>query len=651
MLVAGELAGSGYRVGFEDTVDVIELQQSFAFLFDIFESGLDAVGLAVLLTSGFLIYNSFSMSVTRRTAQIGSLRVLGSGRTTVVASLVLEALMIGLVGTAFGFLLGFFIGQGLLGIMKSAGFFSGQGNLSTPGIIQSIFLGTGTTLLAVLPPAIRAARIPPITALKNLPTQSRQIFSFWIFFWIGLALVTVIVTLLVVSPPGRWTLPPWNTRLPVYLSILWLLGLGLTLPLVIRTSTSVARRTANQIGGNAMRLAADNLRKEHQRVIWTVITFMVGITMIVSLSGILWFSLEGVLRRVSTSSTLQPRWLLTRGGVEGEPSLEALAVQAEIIDQIGHVAAGRASVGMYYYVLAPEISTMFEYFPSLLIDSDMVLGPGGFNFTDGNVLEAKAIMDSGCGILLTPGVAHKNRASTGDSLTLKGKSGLVECTVAGIGSGGFIYPTSFISLTARDQFKVTSGPNLVYIVSLPGTDTGVLEADLLVLDDQFGSELEVAEIESALETVFELRETMTGFLGSLLILAVFGAGLGIVNTTTISLMERRRELGLLRAVGADRRQIYRIVGTETLLTGFLGGLLGLIAGVGVSMIYVLSHGANVYGLPDLPLWQAGWEATWPAIKSGLIAYLAIPVICLAAAWISSRKVLRGYPGETLLEIH
>ena len=650
MLVAGDLAGSGYRAGFEDVVEVNEIQQSFAFMFDIFETGLGAVGWTVLLTAGFLIYNSFSMTIIRRTNQIGSLRFLGSSRVQVVLNLVLEALMIGLLGTGLGFLMGYMLGEGLLGIMELAGFFSGKGSLTIPGILKSILLGMGSSTLAVLPPALRVAHIPPILAIKNWSTQRGSIHSYRSIFYIGLSLIAGVVGFLLISPPGRWTLPPWNIRLPVYFSILWIIGLGLSLPMMIGRFAHIARGIGNLIRRPALRLAADNFGRERQRVVWTVITFMVGITMVVSLSGILWFSLEGVLRKVSTSAILQPRWLLTRGGVESEPSLEALAVQPETIAQIDKKASGRASIGKYYYVLAPEISTLFDNFPSLLIDSDMVLGPGGFNFTDGNITQAKEIMDNGCGILLTPGVAHKNRVAAGDTLTLIGKSDLVDCVVAGIGSGGFIYPTSFISLVARDQFNTSSGPNLIYVVSLPGIDEEKLEKDLQTLSDQLGNELEVAKIESALKTVYDLRETMSGFLGSLLILAVIGAGLGIVNTTIISLMERRLELGLLRAVGASRGQIFWIVGAEVLLTGFIGGLLGLIAGAGVSMIYVLAHGGNVYGLPDLPLWQTGWESTWPALKSGLIAYLAIPVICAFAAWISSRSVLSGSPRETLQEI-
>lgn len=650
MLVAGELAGSGYRAGFEDSVDVKEIQQSFAFMFDIFETGLDAVGWAVLLTAGFLIYNSFSMTIARRTVQIGSLRSLGTSQVQVIRNLVLEAIIIGLLGTGLGFLLGYLLGEGLLGVMASAGFFSGKGSLTFLGILKSILLGIGASTLAVLPPAIRAARVPPIAALRNLPKPGSTKKTYQLLFWIGLALVIGIITLLVISPPGRWTLPPWNTRLPVYLSVLWLLGLGLMLPVIIGSFGRFAGRTARRTSGPAIRLAVDNLPRERQRVVWTVITFMVGITMIVSLSGILWFSLEGVLRRVSTSATLQPRWLLTRGGVESEPSLEALAMQPETLVEIDQLAAGRATVGKYYFVLAPEISTMFEYFPSLLINPEMVLGPGGFSFTKGDLAQAKEIMDGSCGLLLTPGVAHKNGVTIGDSLPLSGKSGMVNCRVAGIGSGGFIYPTSFISLAAKDQFKISSGPNLIYFISLPGQDKEELEADLQDLGDRLGPELEVAEIESALETVYELRETMTRFLGSLLIMAIIGAGLGIINTTMISLMERRQELGLLRAIGAAQGQIYLMVNAEVLLTGFLGGLLGLISGAGVSMIYVLAHGGNVYGLPDLPLWQAGWEATWPALKSGLIACLVIPAVCAGAAWISCKRVLQGPPRETMLEI-
>lgn len=647
MIVASDVAGSGFRTGFESGVEAEEIRQSFSFMFDAFETGLNAVGLAILASSIFLIFNAFAMSVTQREKQISTLRALGMTRGQAARLMILEALIVGSAGTVVGLAAGLALGQGVLALLRAAGFGTGEGTLSMLGLVQAVGLGLATVLLSILFPMRRAMHVSPLTALRELLPSSNQAGRVRLLAGIGLGIVTVLGVYLIVAPPGEWALPPWNLRMPVMLSLLWLCAMAMTLPALIGGLSHAGRSLFGRLMGASGRLVADNLGRDRRRVTWTILTFVVGIAMMVSLTGIIRFSFEVLFRRVAESALLRPRWIISRDQTGGEPSLEAFSINPEVIEEVGRIAEERAEIGEYYYVLVPEISAIFANFPSLMIDADMVLGPGGFVFIEGDLQSARDIMEAGCGLLLTPGVAARNAVGAGDTLVVQGMDGPVECTVAGVGSGGFFYPTSFVSLAAKDLFKTGTMPSLVYIVTLPGADADALEADLGMLAQRFGSEAVVGRIDDTLAMVFELNETFSSFLSSLLLLAVLAAALGVVNTTTASVVERRLELGLLRAVGATRWQTTWIVAGEAMLIGLVGGLFGLITGGGVSLVYALSHGGNSYGLPDLPLWEAGWEATWPALQTGLVSLVAIPLISALAAWIPSRSILRGTAIETM----
>jgi class 3 adenylate cyclase len=134
---------------------------------------------------------------------------------------------------------------------------------------------------------------------------------------------------------------------------------------------------------------------------------------------------------------------------------------------------------------------------------------------------------------------------------------------------------------------------------------------------------------------------------AMLALAVVAAALGMVNTTVMSITERRHELGLLRAVGMTRRQAAVVVAGEAALMGLIGGLVGLIAGLGLAFIFGLSFGGISFGLMDLPLWEAVWEIAPTAINSGLVGMIIAPVVAALAAYWPSRSVLRGTAIETI----
>jgi putative ABC transport system permease protein len=284
-------------------------------------------------------------------------------------------------------------------------------------------------------------------------------------------------------------------------------------------------------------------------------------------------------------------------------------------------------------------------FPSSISDLDSLARPGLFTFVEGDWETARPIMAAGCGLLLPSAVAARNGVSIGDTLTVTGKAGPVACTVAGIGYGGTA-PISIVSAAAKDSF-VDGPPTSLTAWPLEGTDVAAFEAELRALADRHGDDAWVTTPDDEVQSVIETSDQLESMAYSLLVLAIVAAALGMTNTTMMSVAERQRELGLLRAVGATRRQATRIVTGEAALIGLVGGLVGLVAGAGLTVIFCLAYGGIPFGLVDLDLWRGARQSVQPALVNGLVGMIITPIVSAATAWLSSRPLLRGSAIETM----
>jgi putative ABC transport system permease protein len=161
--------------------------------------------------------------------------------------------------------------------------------------------------------------------------------------------------------------------------------------------------------------------------------------------------------------------------------------------------------------------------------------------------------------------------------------------VAGIVAAGTV-PVSFISPAVADALDA-GAPTSIIVFPEAGIDRAALEADLRAIDEKYGDDAWLLSWQQSVDTVAENIDRVLGLMNGLLVLAVVAAALGLINTTVMSVAERRQELGLLRAVGATRRQVLAVVSGEAALIGLLGSVLGMIAGVGA--IFALAHGGKV----------------------------------------------------------
>lgn len=299
-----------------------------------------------------------------------------------------------------------------------------------------------------------------------------------------------------------------------------------------------------------------------------------------------------------------------------------------------------------YYVVVPELSFFGDGYFSYVLDGRILSlsGEGLVTFREGDFESALPFMESGCGVLVAPLVAAKNNVKLYETFEVNGAKGPVTCTVAGIVQSAA--GASIIGAAAADDFGVTQ-PMMVNVIPHAGVEATTLQADLLALRSQY------PYIQTMTLTLLAtVQEDGMGYiviaLNGVLLLTVLAAALGVVNTTMMSIAERRRELGLLRATGATRTQVRNVVVGEAALMGMIGGSFGFAAGIGFVVLFVFTCGGNSRGI-SVNLVQAAWDSVQPALVIGISGLILAPLIASLAAWLPLRGLLKEAPVAILAD--
>jgi putative ABC transport system permease protein len=535
-----------------------------------------------LFVGGFIIWNTFTMVVTQRTREIALLRAVGATRRQVLRSLVLEAVILGSTASLLGIGLGVGVAKGLRMLMDVMGFAlpSTSLQLQPRTIIVGLLVGTLTTVLAALVPARRATKVLPVEALREStpgagkPTKRRAV--------IGLATTAV---------GGAGVLSSLYGGAPTSIFAFGLLavvaGVLVSLPLAVGPLASLIG-VPLRLRGLPAELAEQNARRNPRRTSATAAALMIGLALVVSMS-VFASSLKASFGDV-LAGQLDADLYIKASSAQG-PGFSPSVVRA-IQDVPGVDVVSRTGFGEARF---DGQSSSFSTIDPATAQQVLKLRASQGSITD---------LARG-GIVVSRSAAKAHGWGLGDTVrtefTATGKHALR--VVAVYDGKGFITDDFVLSVGQQTAF---AGPQLLtsaLVQVKAGTEVDAVKSAVakVIAGHPDARVMDQAEFE---KSASGLIDSLLTFVTVMLLLAVLIALLGIVNTLALSVFERTRELGLLRAVGMTRGQVRGMVRWESVVISLIGALTGAALGIGVGLALsqaLKDDGITAISIPVLQL--------------------------------------------------
>jgi putative ABC transport system permease protein len=582
------------RTALPRTVDVRTGQEEARKQSDDIRNNLSFLTTALLAFAGislfvgaFIIFNTFSITVTQRMREFALLRTLGASRGQVMRSVITEGLTIGVLGSLVGLGLGLAVASGLRALFRAVGVdLPSNGNvIASRTIIVSLVVGTVVTVLSSLAPALRATRVPPVEALREgaVPTTrgpSRKVTAAGALLGaIGIALMCV----------GLFASLSSNAALSFVGggAGATFLGVALVSPYLVRPLASLVGRPFERTRGITGRLARENTVRQPGRTAVTAAALMVGVALVTFVSIFAAGAKETIAKAVDDN--LKAAFVVQN--TDGfSPFSPKVLPAVERVDGVSETSPARFSQAKIRGVKGNQ--------PVSGID------PRTFSDLYGVSQGEAALRSLGPGVIaVSKKFAEDNKVKTGETLNLTTAIGRkLALRVNGIvdDKGGF---TTALIVTNQEMVTQFGEPKDAFgmVGVRPGADRKAVQADVKrVLDRQF-PEAEVLTAKEFKDKISGNVDQLLSLIYALLALSVIVSLFGIVNTLVLSISERTRELGLLRAVGTTRRQVKRIVRYEAVITSLIGGVLGIVVGAVLAVLFTQPLDNFTLKIPIVPL--------------------------------------------------
>ncbi|HET6772243.1 MAG TPA: FtsX-like permease family protein [Acidimicrobiales bacterium] len=582
----------------EETQSAIGEQLGFITIFFL------VFALIAVFVGAFVIYNSFAIVVAQRTREMALLRAIGARRRQVRRAVVVEAAVVGLVGSAIGFVVGLGLAALLGAVLQLP---EGALAILPSSVVVAIATGLIVTVISSLVPAWRASRVPPLAAMRDVAVDTSGRTP--VRFLVGLGIVTLGVAAVLVGAFGSRPATVGIGVLAVFLGVL-VASPGLARPVSRVLGAPLAR-----LRGVTGTLARENAGRNPKRTSATAQALMIGV-------GLVTFMLViNTSIRASLDKALEEGFVgdfVVDSGTFGMIGLPSSV--AEEIAELPEVAVSApvrfapAEVAGEEHGVTGTVEGAFEVLDLDMVDGRASLAP------DEVVINEDVAEDTGLGVgdqveidFLDDARDERERTATVSGVYSTGPATDLGGYVVGVGVFQAALPTStdfqvFVQL--QDGVSVAEAePALERIVDpLPSAEVQSVEE----YKDEIGGQLD-----------FLLR-----LIGGLLALAIGIAFLGIVNTISLSIIERTRELGLLRAVGMRRRQLRAAIRWESAIISLFGTLLGVAVGLlgGWGIVRALrDEGFEVFAVPLL----------WLVVISVIAGLLGLAA-ALIPAWRAGR---------------
>ncbi len=543
---------------------VEETQDQIGQFLDVISIFLTTFAVIAIVVGAFIIFNTFSILVSQRVRESALLRALGASKRQVTRSVLVEAFLMSVVGATLGLLLGLGLSRGLAGLFRSFGLdISGDVLTLTPFTVAAGYVvGILVTMVAAFVPARRAAKVPPVAAMRDdLVVQEKGMGRRLVLGTIAMVVGIALVAAGLVGAPGTDAI--WIGAG----AVIWVVTTAVLAPVLGKPVLLACRGVFGRLFGTPGRLAGENALRNPRRTGATASALMIGLA-VVSAVGVLASSLSATQDKI-VDDQFTSDFLVQLPTFQGFPTQYGDQMeQVDGVDVVSRQQGIPVSVevdGKPDQAFANGVDAAFtDVYTLTMLDGTEEL--------------------SGDQVLLSQGRADDLAASAGDTIDVEFPGGkTIPLEVAGVFEDTPVTSGITVPFSVLEEAGVKRSDSSLSINVTDGADLGAVKQDL----DDVVKDLPILSVQDKQE----FKELISGQVNQLLYviygllaLAVVIAVIGIVNTLGLSVLERTREIGLLRAVGLSRSRLRRMITLESVTIALLGAVLGMVLGLVIGVV-------------------------------------------------------------------
>jgi putative ABC transport system permease protein len=567
-----------------------------------FRGALLLVAAVVLFAGAFLIFNTLSMTVAELTREVGLLRAAGTTRSQVMGLVLVQALALGVVGSVVGLGAGIGLAAAALSSVWSSGpvAFTGP-TISAASVAMTLFVGIALTLAAALEPAWRAGRIPPVEALRRGPPGAAAGAAR--LRWLVVVFAVLAAGALAFWPNGSGgaggllsgggSSAPWGPLVVYGILLLTVLLLPRLLRPLVRIGGIPFRLFRNE-----ERLARSSLTRDRSRTALTAGALVVGVAMIVALG-----TAAQDVRKIGSS------WLTeTIPGSELLTSIRPVSttdpIRTELAAKPGVKSVSPIGVFSVGYLMSTHVNGLTETSivrqeAAAIVGADYA-ADGRLTFVAGDRTGALNALGSPGSVIVPKSLADQANVHLNDTMEFATGSTITKLKVVGIVDRSIPAQSQEAILMGWPDapgFGVT-GADFFAVRYQPGME---VPARAAVDADALSYALEPNRLDRVSGTVGDALDRIFRLLDALALIAILVAGLGMVNTFSMSVLERVREIGVLRATGMTSGQVWGMVVIEAGILGIVGSIIGAAVGLLVGILLV-GWSSGGFGFAFDPPW-------------------------------------------------
>lgn len=563
-----------------------------------------------VFVGGFVIYTSFSFIVAQQQRQMALLRAVGAGRRQVLWTVLLESLLVGLLGA----LVGYALGVGLARLLSQLMIPDAALTLLPTSFLVAMLVGTLVTTASAFFPAYRASKIPPVAAMRDVAIDTSA--GSRVRFVVGVIVLLLGIGSLVGGAAGG---EGQLLGLGMFLIFVAFVILG---PIAARPGVTVIGSPLPRLRGMVGQLARLNAARNPKRTAFTASALMIGLG-VATLFLVMDSSFRESLDKIVDES-FKGDYVVNTGS-----QMAGIGLPSSVAQDINELPDVEDAAGIRYGIVQVDGSTTLVSG----LDPDRA-----FDLFDVGVKAGDAESLNGEGIAVVEKKAEDEGWKLGDTIDVSfPETGIKQLPITALIDEQPFTGTFAIGVKTFEDNIPNSGDNLILVKLKDGVSIGEARSSIDKIVEAYPSAKlqDLAEFKEATKAQFDFFLIM---MGALLLFTIIIAMIGIVNTLILSVVERKREIGLTRAVGAYRSQIRSTIRWEALIIAAFGLLAALTIGVFFGWVLIRNLGEEGIDVFSLPIGRL--------IGVTLVtAVLTLIAAVLPAAWAGRRPILAAIASE------